>query len=453
MPPPVLCDLLTGQSIGVQQRLKQYKDLVTARQCVVLSADPAEDLSEWIKQIPENTVVLLSSNTVSGVTPSSSASPVTTKTPVEYLIDNEIVLKDGQDLIGAADDGFEIVIRLNAGYSGFYMVKVGSFYSFQFGKARDNHIRHVTFQPIGPNNAKTLDSIVFAECYNRKLIVENNRFNISVYRAGLILDCKQSLDASKNVRRQGPGLRFASNKIIGKIIKTWYSDYISKAGIIINLDTIVNQSQRIAVIENSFQGDMAKAGGFTLGFGSNMDIFRNRVDINNLGKTFEEVLSGREAVKEGFSLIGHTSGSEEPPLFNLAGNRISSKNIAIGIEKQIKLALACNHLQAVNPWQQPQRQFSLKAVNPLPLAKECERLAPSSLTLCQIANTWTSITGSTTHPLSGLNNFEGQFLFDTEICPATVPSAPTEAPTSSAGITAVTSALGIIITLSILLAL
>ncbi|WP_252178651.1 hypothetical protein [Endozoicomonas sp. 4G] len=382
-------------------------------------------------------------------------------------------MKNGQDIIGAADEGFEIVIRTNPGYSDTYMVRIGTTGSFQFDKTGGNHIRHVTFQPVGHNNRTTVETIVFAKCYNRELIIENNLFNIPIYGAALILDCKESLDASVNVRRRpGPGLRFAKNTIIGKAIRTWCCVFLPKAGIIVNLHTIVNQSQRIAVIENSFQGEMADAGDFTLGFGSSMDIFRNKVDINNnIGKTRAEEASGRDVPKEGFSLIGHTSGSEEPPLFNLAGNRIRSKNIAIGVEKRIKLALACNHLQAANPWRQPQRQYSLEAVDPLPLAGECERtvgstsamVTPTSPTLCQIVNTWTSITGSMINPLSGLDNLDGQLFFDESVCPSvTTPFVAPDGTSSEAGeastvstassTTAVMTGLGVITTLAILLA-
>ncbi|WP_257287863.1 MULTISPECIES: hypothetical protein [unclassified Endozoicomonas] len=419
--PTVLCDSLPAQTPGVQQRLRQYVELVKGRQCIVLAADPTEDLSETIKRAPENTVILLSSETVSTASSTSTSSlPPVDKTPIEYLINKGIVLKDGQDIIGAADDGFEIVIRVDAGFKDLSMVMIDDMYDFD--KTRDSHIRHVTFQPVGPENNVGAFSIIYAGCYNRKLIVENNLFYVSVRRAGLFLSCAGSLDASVN---QGSGLQFANNVMIGKSILYDGSDIVPKGIDIYYAGT--QQLQKIAVIENIFQGEMAHAGDFYLPAGSSMDIFRNTVDINNnmLGK---KPLSTRPArFRDGFFLRGNydTKVNLLPPLFNLAGNRIRSKSTAIGIEGHIKLALACNHLQAANPWRQyppswwwRPKQYGLKAVDPLPLAGECEGTAdstgavvtPTSPTVCQVFNTWTSIDGSMINPLSGLDSLDGRLF-------------------------------------------
>lgn len=337
--------------MGVIQRLNQYTELVKGRQCIVLAADPTgetEDLSETIKRAPENTVILLSSETVSTASSTSTSSfPPVGKTPVEYLIGKGIVLKDGQDIIGAADEGFEIVIRVDAGFRDPSMVMIDDIYDFD--KTRDSHIRHVTFQPVGPDNNEGTYSIIYAGCYNRKLIVENNLFYVSVRRAGLFLSCAGPLNASLN---QGPGLRFANNTMVGKSILYDGKDIVPKGIDIYHAGT--QQSQRIAVIENSFQGEMTHAGDFYLPAGSSMDIFRNRVDINNNMPGKKPLATGLARFRDGFLLRGNydTKVNLVPPVFNLAGNLIRSKSTAIGIEGHIKLALACNHLQAVNPWRQ-----------------------------------------------------------------------------------------------------
>ncbi|WP_257252758.1 MULTISPECIES: hypothetical protein [unclassified Endozoicomonas] len=513
-----LCDSLIGQTAGVERQLKQYRSLFSGRECFVLSADPAEDLADVIKQIPENAVILLSSETVvssSTATPSASvalatssvsSAPAPENIPVNYLIGGEITLKDGQDIIGAADEGFEIIISLGSGYYDPHMIRIGMNGNFQFGNVRDSHIRHLTFQPVSPSNTnRTVENIVSGKCYNRRLIVVNNLFHLPLTKAALNLECRESLDASANDIRPGPGLLFVRNTIIGKTATRLRDSYIPEAGVFINLHTIINQTQRVAVIENSFEGDMAKAGDFILGFGSSMDIFRNRVDINNVAKTRRETATGSTVQKDGFSLTGLKDPNVEPPLFNLAGNRIHTKTTAIGVDSRIQLALACNHLQAVNPWRQAIRQFSLKAIDPLPLAGECERsvgstgvtATPTSPTLCQIVNTWTAIagstvdpttimgttvsptnitssavgstaiTGSTDGPLSGLNNLDGQLYFDPSLCPTVstpfvsnngTPSYTSTASdngtvsVSSAGTTEVMTGLGVITTLAVLLA-
>ncbi|WOG29693.1 hypothetical protein [Endozoicomonas sp. 8E] len=60
----------------------------------------------------------------------------------------------------------------------------------------------------------------------------------------------------------------------------------------------------------------------------------------------------------------------------------------------------------------------LKAVDPLPWAGECEdnmdstgaMVTPTSPTVCQIFNTWTSINDSTISPFSGLDSLDGQLF-------------------------------------------
>lgn len=178
------CDSLSKQPTGVRQRLDQYSELVRGRKCVVLSSDPRMDSAQLINRIPENTVILLSSHT--------TIRPIihpTGDTPIDYFINSEIVLKDGQDIIGAADDGFQIVIKLKPSYKEKFMIRVGTRDNFQFEKTKSSHIRHVTFVPKGPRYRSPVNAIVLAECYNRKLIMENNEFLLPYWTA-INLDCK-----------------------------------------------------------------------------------------------------------------------------------------------------------------------------------------------------------------------------------------------------------------------
>ncbi len=487
------CDSLTGQTLGVQRRLDQYKEFFRGKQCLVLSANRKENLNELIHQAPENTVILLSSNIV----------PVRGRTAVEYFT-YKIVLKDGQDIIGAADDGFEIVV-MSRGHGSEHMVEVGTSENFRFGETRDSHIKHLTFRPLGytaghPDGGfPEPNSIIFAECYNRRLIVKDNIFHLP-NRSAMNLDCKKSLDATADSNRPGPGLQFANNTIRGHLIQNRFLNYMPEDGVFVNLPAIRNQSQRISVTDNTFLGRVAEAGEFTLGPGSRMDIFRNTVDIINNGSTntFRDASAQRSPRVGGFTLIGHTDANAEPPLFNLAGNWIQvsprAEEAAINVSPPLRLALACNHLQAIRPWRQFQPHFSLKADDPLPLAGECERPmtspvvtptpnstvampsasstvftpTPAPYSISQILNTWTAINSSAT-ACDGLVNYEGRFFFKSAVCPTvTTPSAFVTdkafsgnttsnkkglISTSSADSTRMTAGSGVITTLAILLAL
>ncbi|WP_257255517.1 MULTISPECIES: hypothetical protein [unclassified Endozoicomonas] len=451
-PTTVLCDNLTSQTSGVQRRLNQYSELVRGRQCIVLSADPKGDLAQLINRLGDNTVILLSSGTTTTMKPSFSVTPVVGKTPVNYLIGSEIILKDGQDIIGAADNGFEVVIMPDGSYTDQFMVRVGDTSNFRFGETKDNNIRHITFRPTGPKGLRPIHSTVFGKCYNRRLIIENNVFHLPK-DSGVRLDCSQSLDASANDMRTGPGLLFAHNTVKGKSYSQGGRELIPTEAVTIHHPDIKHQSQKLAIIDNIFQDKISEVGKFTLGPGSSINIFRNRIDVDNRGTNAHEVQMGHRMQKNGFAFKGITDSNAEPPLFNLAGNQIRVRNTAINIDGQMKLALACNYLQAVKPWRQEKHRYSLKAVDPLSLADQCKKSLSSSVgttshpsALCQIVNSWTAIDASPATALKGLTNLEGQLYFDPAICQA----APSHSVVIT-GTTATTTALGIMTTLNLLL--
>ncbi|WP_422475452.1 hypothetical protein [Endozoicomonas sp. ALB032] len=374
-PLPTDCASLSGQTTGVHQWLDDNSEFIRRRQCVVLTSDPTVDTAQLINQIPENTVILLSSRTT--IQP---VIPPTGNTLIIYLIDSEIVLKDGQDIIGAADKGFEIVITPKQSYKKQFMVRVGTRDNFQFEKTRSSHIRHVTFTPKGHGYRSQVHAIVKAECYNRNLIIENNQFSLPYWTA-VDLDCKEPLDASANDDHPGPGLLFANNLIIGSGIRTRFGLFFAEEGIHINLPAIQNQSKRLKVIGNRFLGRMAEAGEFVLGPGAHLDVFRNRVYISNIGITLRSARRQRQSLLGGFALIRHKDSDSEPARFNLAGNEIKTTTAAITVRGPLELALACNHLRAISPWLQLQPEFSLKSANPLPLGKECPSVMSSSIAM------------------------------------------------------------------------
>ncbi|WP_422442410.1 hypothetical protein [Endozoicomonas sp. ALB060] len=427
--PTVLCDTLRGQTAGVQQRLNQYSALVSGRQCVVLSADPADDLSELIKQIPDNTVILLSSETTS-----PTVAPVTGKTTVEYLIANAITLKNGQDIIGAADDGFEIVIKLHDNFTSRYMIGVGQYYhEFNFGETADNHIKHITFQPTGVNPDTQTHAIVHTNCYYGALSIENNVFYLPD-RAAVNIDCYAGLDASTSDLHTVPGLRFANNKVIGETIRTTKLSMIPELAIFINLPYINNLSNKLEIIGNTFEGRISRLAYIRIGDESNINIFRNTVDIDNKGETLSEILTGIESQRGGFALKGfrvplvplvHLVFDIKAPLINLAGNNINVTTTALTIDGKLDLALTCNNFKGMTLWEVDNYEYlPLKAVDPLPLAGECKRsvsstdgpATTSAPTLCQIVNSWTPINDSKATALTGLTNVEGQFYFDSAVC-------------------------------------
>ncbi|WP_257281297.1 hypothetical protein [Endozoicomonas sp. ISHI1] len=421
--PPITvpCDSLKDQATGVLQRLNQYRDLVRGRHCIVLSTNSSESLSKFLNEIPENIVILFSSETTSGATLSQSVTPALGKIPVKYLINSEIVLKDGQDIIGAPNEGYEIVISPDATYTDLYMITLGSFNEFSFSETKDNYIRHINFQPTAPNGRKPISTIISARCTNRRLFVENNVFNLNC-QDGVRIDCRLPLDASVSALRPGPGLMFANNMVTGDTIGSWHRDYIADGGLFIKLPAIKSQFLRIAINGNIFQGKMGWAAELHIGPGSSIDIFRNTIDIDNTGQILWETVSpGYKKEKFAFSLVGHSDTHEEPPVYNLAGNQIQVKNTAIEIKGIVKLVLACNQFQAVKLWRQEQHEYSIKSADPFVLAYNCESFVNSSmattgpLTLTQIVNIWTPIGNSTASALSGLTNFEGQFYFNSSV--------------------------------------
>ncbi|WP_448218083.1 hypothetical protein [Endozoicomonas sp. 2B-B] len=451
--PTVSCDSLldprthSKHSTVVQQRLRMDSELVNKRQCIILSTNPAENLNELIERIPENTVILLSSEVVMPTTPSPSVSSLHTTTPApvvtpgEYFVNSAIRLKNGQDIIGAAENGFEIMIKDRPGYEDKYVVRIGTTDNFQADETKNSNIKHVNFQPDRENNHPSIDSIVFAECYNRKLILEGNIFHLPI-RAAVVLDCRKSLDASANGEIRGPGLQFSVNLITGEKYNTINNHYfphlIPDHGIFINLPEIRNQSEQLVVKSNSFTGNMAEAGEFRIAPGSSMDIISNEVNISNAGFTRRD-----PARKGGFVLTGDIEGSEiieaGLPRFYMIENHISVTWTAITIWGGLELNLICNHLQAVNPWWQPLKPFSLKAVHKSledlseqKLAEHkvrelCERPLSSSILMSTptphtnnpMVNTWTATNGSSA--CRGLFNLEGELFFDTEICQPVAP--------------------------------
>ncbi|WOG30065.1 hypothetical protein [Endozoicomonas sp. 8E] len=414
-----------------------------------------------IKRIPDNTVILLSSKTTS-----PTVAPTTGKPTVDYLIASPIALKNGQDIIGAADDGFEIVIKLHPGFTNRYMIGVGVEYNgkFNFSETIDNHIKHITFRPTGANPDNPIYAIFYTKCYNRTLAIENNVLYLPTW-AAVDMSCNSALDASANDLRKGPGLRFANNKVIGEIIRTTRHSMIAEEAIFINLGKINNQSNKLEIIENTFRGKISELAEISIGSGSSIDIFRNTISIDNKGTTRSEIRTGFENRRGGFALRGLGFTDRKAPLINLAGNDIYLTTTALTIIKQLDLTLACNHFMAVTLWNVRNEYFSLKAVDPLPLAAECRRSVSSTVgmattsapTLCQIVNSWTPINDSKATALTGLTNVEGQFYFGTSLCPTATPPALINTKsadlddsdlvtTSSAGLTAATTALGVITT-------
>ncbi|WOG30063.1 hypothetical protein [Endozoicomonas sp. 8E] len=413
-----------------------------------------------IKQIPDNTVILLSSKTTS-----PTVAPVTGKPTVEYLIANAITLKNGQDIIGAADDGYEIVIKLHPGFSDRNMIEVGVEYNggFNFSEAIDNHIKHITFRPTGTDPDRPIYNIFYTNCYNRTLAIENNVLYLPTL-AAVDMRCATPLDASANNLQTGPGLRFANNVVIGETIRTTQHSMIPLAAIIINFGYITRQSNKLKIIENIVRGKTSQLAEIHLASESSIDIFRNTVTIDTEGVTRDEIASGIPDRRGGFALIGDRFGGKVPR-YKLAGNYIYVTTKDINISFSIELALACNDFLGTALWNQYSEYYAVIAVNSLRLGTECQRSVSSTAgmttrrpTLNQIMNTWTPINYSRASVLSGLTNIQGQLYFDNAAnCPTVAAPAVVNTTsaglddsdvvtTSTAGLTATTTALGVITT-------
>ena len=444
------------QTTGVKQRLTESSELISGRQCLILKADPSEDLSSLIERIPDNTVILLSSETVFPPTsspsthsstsaviettsvllmPSPTASPDPVQPTADYYIGSEVVLRNGQDLLGAADEGFEIVIKDLADFSDGHMIKIGETKNFQMEDRADSTIQYITFSPKRNNNRKSVDSIIFAECYNRTLNVEHNHFQLDT-RAAVFLDCKEPLDATADSMKTGPGLRFTNNTVVGETHRVNSDRVIPDEGLFINLPAITHLTDKLEVIENQFEGEMAEAGEFRLGAGSEMNVFRNRVNISNEGQVRSDAVS---AEKGAFLLRGINNNDGDSPTFNLAGNNLTVTKTSISIDGHLTLAFACNTLQANDPWQQIKASLSLLATGHMELSDECSDpvsssgVALTSLSPLSTNNLWTAREGSQATACSGLQNMEGQLFFESETCSSVMPTSP---PSSTAGTTA-----------------
>ncbi|WP_448215948.1 hypothetical protein [Endozoicomonas sp. 2B-B] len=426
-PLTVLCDSLKGQTTGVQERLNDYRDLFSGRQCIVLSTNSSENLGKFINEVPKNTVILLSSETASGATLSPSViTPSSGKIQVVYLIDSKIVLKDGQDIIGAPNEGYEIVISPDESYTDSYMITLGSLKYFSFDETMDSRIRHITFQPTAPNGRNPIGTIITARCINRRLFVEDNVFNLNCQN-GVRIDCRLPLDASVDFRHQGPSLSFDNNMVTGYTIESRRRDCIPNGGLFVKLPAINKRFMAIGVYGNKFQRKMGWVAELHIGPGSSIDISGNEIDIDNTGEiVFKTVSPGYKKEQFGFSLVGHSDTNEEPPFYALTRNQIRVKNTALDIKGIVKLALACNHFQAVKLWRQEQHEYSIKSADTLLWAYNCESFVnPGNATTGPLTfsqhvnialNTWAPIENSRTSALSGLTNFEGQFFFNSSDC-------------------------------------
>lgn len=464
----IACDEidLNMQTTGVQNRFEQSSELLTGKQCVILEADSIEDLSTVFARIPANTVVVLSSDSVSAsISPtfdlmsstemadfsstimtasaSPSATPLLSPSPspsvlpkqqTEYFIGSELFIKNGQHLLGAPDEGFEIVIRDLPNFTDRHMVKIGRPDSFTFNEQNDSTISNITFLPTRDNKRRSIDSLYFAECSNRTLTIEDT-VNYLDTRASLFFDCKMTLDASADPARTGPGVYFADNIIIGRKDDT--SQQIPDEGLFISLPSIRNLRDNLKVVNNRFMGDMAEAAEINLGQGSTIELFRNQVNISNVGKARKDAVSPQRGA---FLLKGISKGDATRPEFFLAGNSLNVTATAISVVNTLELTLSCNQLKASSPWRQNSSVLPLVAADPYELIYECgDPMSTTAIMMptptpgssSRVINQWQAAPDSTATACEGLMNLQGQLFFDSETCQPVVPTDPPTTSTSS----------------------
>ncbi|WP_252178081.1 hypothetical protein [Endozoicomonas sp. 4G] len=190
-----------------------------------------------------------------------SVSPVPgKKSESKHYINGPITLKNGHEIIGAPDDGFEIVIEDRVTFYGEEMIKIGKQNSFTFPEIRDSRIKLITFKPMNACGGG-LNSIIDAKCFNRKLIVEDNKFIFHQREAVLLLVCSQSIQPIKGFAFTGPILKFTNNVITSETFI--FTDgirrvFLPETVLLVNLPNVKGESDTLHFSGNTLSGKLAR---------------------------------------------------------------------------------------------------------------------------------------------------------------------------------------------------
>ncbi|MET4692975.1 hypothetical protein [Endozoicomonas lisbonensis] len=360
------------------------------RNCVLIDHSDYADAGAIFDQLDDEITILLSSATKNG--------DIQLLTPV--------TLKSGQHLIGLAPRGKYVQLKAPRSFSGSHMVEVGD-KTFKGGETerKPSVIRGIHFAPEWDGKRKSVDSIIFAQCYNGELIVKDNRFTLD-RRAAVFLDCKQSNEGvsvpvsvvlnsdemeKRSLLRGGPGLLFDNNRVDGlnsKHVDAWL---YPNEGVFIKMPEVINLPKKYQprIKDNQFIGIMKDA--IELESGSDASILNNTVKPSSTGVF----------AWGGILLIGSSS----KPLYTVADNVLETKFWGIKIKSNFRLSMAKNQITSNEPFKQD-KENSLVIVSEVDDGDSCEA-----------CNTWkTNSNSSNVESCKGLHNIDGIIHFEKATC-------------------------------------
>ena len=519
-------DTLNDESTpeGVKTALRGLDTELTRDNCIIIRQGQFSDNTEIINSLPENTVILLSSDQVSEqpvmemtssmalegepeptfttssmgqqnftTTPSASTSvtnnvqmatpaqsvtstsaPFIQPTPSlippspgvinrEFSLSKPIKLKNGQHILSAAEDGFRVVLKEANDFEGGHMIEIGtSAENFMdvVDEIDSSVVRGITFEPVRGDGRRSVDSIFYAQCYNRDLLVLDNHFTLDA-RASVYLRCSYSFEndivgsgLELYSRPMGPGLDFSGNTVRGDQYQTARRTFTPDEALLIYLPNIQGlQDDLLVVRNNTFEGHMIEAIEAHIGLNSKLRITGNTIHINTSGKPFGSRGHDADFHKGGILLRGLNGGQnrDELPLYLLADNDITTqdsgaKDRVITLLDQLQLGFSCNRLEGTRPWKQKNNPpavytafydlspycdsvadtltsmatmtTSMPSVSPTPAP------SPVAVPAINIMNTWSASGSAMFGACEGLVHLVGEIQFETAMCESTQPPTP-----------------------------
>ena len=384
--------------------------------CAILKAAVHPDLSPVINSLPENTTILL----VPDSTP--EAMPLNARSVMD--------LKNGQHMIGVSGDDSDVLLITPVDFDGRHMVGIGTANSFNNGEQETSVISGIHFKPFKDDQRDSVDSIIFAQCYNRLLIVDSNTFTLD-RRASVFLDCKRSnigvtpppalLTPTEQITsdlRGGPGLQFINNNVIGD---DEHSNNAPGEGLFVYGPGVFNLPEALqARIEgNHFSQSMKVA--IEVETGSNATIHNNIINETLLTETVRNFI--------GIQLIG--VGNIDPlPIYDVSKNTIGLDGNCVQLKRELVFSFSENQMNCNSPWSQTD------------ISKPAHVIEEAPGEACATCNAWTPKSNGFVSPCFGLNSLDGDIHFRGFTCLSPQPPTPAPAPAPASSPTTNASATG-----------
>ena len=315
-------------SEGVQKAQEWLKGQELNRSwCAILKVGQFNDLAEGIENLPENTTIFLTSDVMSDVM--SNVTSIVTSTPViqvqatrtetlllpapspitvpegrapkVYSISKPVTLKNGQHILAATTSESEIILSEAEVFVGMHMVAIGS-KNMNMSETDTSVIKGITFEPFERSGRDSVDSIIYAQCYNRDFWVLDNDFILDT-RASVYMWCKQLVNNDGDADPVGPGFRFTGNTIEGDGDGDGKS-FSPDEGLLIFLPDIQGLKNRLCIENNTFTGEMVEGIEASIGLNSTLMVAGNKINISNTGNPRGETGHDQDFYKGGIVPAG-----------------------------------------------------------------------------------------------------------------------------------------------------